>query len=248
MEEQKLVSRIQRLSQIKADSHWALLAKSKILEDGDKAPLTFERSFTTLDRIRSFSVFGLRQRATIGALAVIAFLVGTFNLVELSLPGDSLYGVKTFSERTQRWLTAEEKQPSFNFEIASRRLDDLQKVMGKNSAKNLESARAQVKESVAAVTKSLVRDAEAGKSLKGVMQDYKQLSLQTEAAKSLGVEIEETRELQDAMAKLLETELAGINEENLTDGQKNILVLIREDHEIGRYTEGLEKLLLLEGR
>lgn len=86
---------------------------------------------------RRMPLWGWQRRWAVALAAVLVLIlvgVGTVSASASSLPGDTLYPVKTTTEKVQGFFTlGSEAKANFNMKLAQRRLDELKLVVERNS-------------------------------------------------------------------------------------------------------------------
>lgn len=246
MTEKELIAKIRELRQIKPRSDWVLFTKSRILgkEEIVRDRVSGDFSFIGfLREIQRGERFIFQHKPVFATLLTLAVLFGLFGFSQNSLPGDILFSIKRITEKSQAVFISEKEQPKHNLEMVNKRLDDLTKVAESNSAKKLGPAINEFQASVSKAAKSLARA--DSQTVKEIVLEVKKLEEKTEQIKSLGVEIGESEELDNALAKIVEREINDLEERTLTEKQSEILVQAKEDFEKGNYSSALEKILLL---
>jgi hypothetical protein len=219
MEEKELISEIRELRKIKPEKKWVFLTKEKIL--GKEA-------------VEIFPFF----KPVYAGLFLFFILIGLFGVSQKSLPGEPLFYIKKISEKIQTKFVSEEEKSKVDLELANKRLEELSKIAEKNDARKLAPAISETKESVAEVTKNLVKS-------KKVDNEIVQKTLELERKKQkveevLGTKITEEESENPTMlvAKYL---IEDLSKRTLTDEQKQTLEEAKKYFESGNY----EKVLIL---
>ena len=240
MTEKELIFKIRELRQIKPRKDWVLLTKSQILsEQRDRV------SLLDCDRGRAsiFSFFkGLvfQPRMAYAFLIILGFFISAFSFAQNSLPGDFLYPIKKITERSQAVFVSEENKPKAQLELANKRLEELTKIAEQNQVPKLAPAINEFQKSAALAAKNLKRPQ---KITKEVVDETKKLLENKEKAEALGVVIGEMKELDDALAALVESQIKDLEKRSLTEEQKEILETAKENLEEGNLNQSLEKIL-----
>lgn len=242
MTEKQLISKIKELRQIKPRENWVFLTKQRILErEAVKQTHTFG-----LDELITGLRFVLGHKYAFASLVILIVLVGTFGFAQKSLPGDSLYLVRKMTEKSQAVFSFEGNQSKRNLELANKRLDDLTKIAQSNSVKNLATAINEYKATVSEATKSLIEDSEKDlEKVKEIVLEVRKLKENRQKVKALGVVIDGTEELNNALAQLVEREIKDLESRALTQEQEQILEEMKQDYENSLYYQSLERILLL---
>lgn len=241
MTEKELIAKIKELRQIKPRKDWVVLAKSQIF--GKEAA-----GFSWLSVIGEMKAglgFLINHRYAFASSVSLIVLVGLFGFSLSALPGDTLYSIKRATERGQAVFVSEKELPKHNLEIVNKRLDDLARVVRTNSNRNLEPAINEFKASVSEAARSLAQKSTTEISAQAIILEVKKLEEKTQEAKSLGVEIGETEEFNDALSQLVSREIEYLESRSLTDEQKVVLEEVKKDFELGNYTQALERILML---
>jgi len=231
MTEKQLIAKIKELQQIKPSNDWVILTKKQILGDYATRPRNFWELFPKL-------IF--QYKPAFATLAILAILFGLFGFTQNSVPGDTLFSIKKITEKSQTIFISEKGQPKHNLELTNRRLDDLTKIAEANQTQKLTSAINEYQESVSKAAESL---AEA--EVKEVVAEIKKLEEKTEKVKSLGIEIGESEEWDDALVKIVEREIEGLEAGTLTEEQEEVLAEVKEDYGAESYSNALVKILIL---
>lgn len=237
MTEEQLIAKLKELRQIKPRENWVLLAKKEILVNDKRSLAPFEGAKLLLQ-------FPFQYKPIFAGLVVLVVLIGVFGFAQNSLPGDSLYSIKKIAEKSQAVFFSEKGQIIHNFDLANRRLDDLTKVVEQNSVRNLGPAINEFQASISKAAESLVKTKDP-KVAKEIALEIKKLEEKTEQVKSLGVEIGESEELENALTEVVEREIKDLETRTLTEEQAEILIQAKSDFETGNYSQALEKVLIL---
>ena len=257
MTEKQLIAKLQEFRQIKPKEDWVIFTKSRIFaaeetnRDRVSAGFSF---FSFLREIQRGERYIFQHKPALATVLCVAVLIGLFGFTQSSLPGDTLFPIKRIKEISQAVFVPNQGQSKYNLELANKRLDDLTKVVETNSAKNLGPAINEFQASVSKAAKSLA-GTEVKKdptAVKEIALEVKKLEEKADKIKSLGVEIGESEELNNALATIyeeykitVESEIKDLESRTLTEEQKEILAQVKEDYEKGNYGEALEKILLL---
>ncbi len=138
-----LINKIKRLETVEPSESWLNSNREfifKYIDLDDKKELKTRTgfaffAFAVKNRLTpALSMFQNRIMTGAVALAAVFILAGNFVIGEAktSLPGDSLYLVKTFMEKTQlAFAFDDEKRVALNFELTEKRLDEFSAVAAK---------------------------------------------------------------------------------------------------------------------
>ena len=242
LNDKELISKLRQLRDIKPRQEWVFLAKQKILNSEEKT-----QSFSFGDIIAGVKII-LQHKYALSSVMTLAILLGMFGFAQNSLPGDLLFPVRKITEQTQSALTSQEAQPKRSFEIANKRLEDLEKIAQQNTTKNLASAINEYQASVSEAAKNLASKVSANnkEEVKQIVQEVKKLEERVKQVKALGVELgESSNELENALAEMVQEEINSLEGKLLTDGQKGIFDDAKKDYEAGNYSEALEEILTI---
>jgi len=223
--EKELIGKIRELRQIKPRKDWVLLTKTQILGQ-EETP--------------KFELFPFFRPAYAG-LFFLLLLVGLIELAQAALPGDPLYSLKRITEKAQAVFVSKEERPNLNFELANKRLEELNQIAQKNEVKELAPAITEFQVTVSKVAKNLA-GARVDKEM--VAQTVKLKKTKEEVEKVLATKIE-TEEYDVALAQLVENQIKDLEGRTLTEEQMKILEEAKKDFEAGNYSEALVKILIL---
>jgi hypothetical protein len=251
--EKELANKIRLLRQIKPSQSWVVFAKKRIFEQKEKLfirkrekkPISF---FSLVGLVRSFE--GLRvafsRKFAFASVLFLIVLFGLFGFARNSLPGDFLFPLKKAAESGQEVFIAQNDQIDYNLMIAQKRLEDLVKVVQKNSVKNLAPAINEYQANISKVADNLVKEKDK-KRIKETVLKMAELQNKESEIKSYGVEIGSNQELEKAYAQkiieMLESLIQNLKNRNLTEEQKNILKAAEKDLENKNYEGALIKIL-----
>ena len=233
MTEKELIVKIKELRQIKPREDWVLFTKKELFknESGRKWLSVFKPEVN----------FIFRHRPAFATLVILLVLTGVFGFVQNSVPGDSLFPLKKMAEKSEKFLTSEKNEARINLELVNRRLDDLKKIAENNQTQKLAPAITEYQESVNKAAESL-----AGAEPKEIVEQIKQLEEKERKIKSYGVEIaQSSEELKDVLSQITEREIQDLEKRSLTPEQEKLLEEIKEDYKAGKYSQALEKILIL---
>ena len=235
MNDKELINQIQLLTQIKPRQDWVASVKTQILQDEIQPNVSVTQVFS-----RMF----LQLRPAFVSLVVLVVIVGTFGIVQDSLPGDLLYSVKKVAEQGQaKFLVSEQDIVHYKLEMANKRLVELTKIAEVNQVKKLAPAIAEFQANVAEAADNLIKAKDF--NIKEIVADTQKLEENKAKIEALGIVIGETKDFDSAMKQLVERELESIEEQVLGESQDQALIKIRQDYEAGNYSQALEGILFL---
>lgn len=245
MEETKLINKLKELQQVRPNKDWVILAKSQIL--GGVKPVKNESIFGVLRFLPSL----IYQRKLAYAFAVLMFMmIGMFGFAQYTMPGDMLFSVKKMTEQGQTAFVSKENQLQNNFAIASRRLDDLTQVVKDNRTQNIEPAIKEFQASILEVTKNLIDNIgqKGSQEIKDIAVQIKKMEDNKKQLQTLGVNLEDTREskeLNSALAPLVQREIDDLEKTTLTEEQEKTTQTVKDLYTEGKYSDALEQILMI---
>jgi hypothetical protein len=242
MNDKELISKLHQLREIKPRQGWVFLAKERILKTEDISP-----RFGFSEAISSLRIV-LNHKYAFSTVAALTVLFGMFGFAQTSLPGDLLFPVRKITEQTQSSLTSQDNQTKRNFEVATNRLNDLEKVAQQSSVKNLASAINEYRVSVSAAVRTLASNGIDGnqENARQIIQEVKNIEEKTKQISAMGVELgDSTNELENALSQMVSQELGDLQNNMLTEEQKITYENAKKDYEAGNYSDALEKILTI---
>ncbi|PIZ89969.1 MAG: hypothetical protein COX88_00985 [Candidatus Nealsonbacteria bacterium CG_4_10_14_0_2_um_filter_35_20] len=151
LSENELIKKIQELKQIQPNQNWAVLTENKIL--------SATPSFKPKTQIFSLNLFYQPAFAiAFSCFILIGLVFGlSFTVAQNTVPGDTLYSLKKFSENVQMVFVAPQEKPVAILGQAQKRLAELSKITqeNKNQGKKLAASIGQTQESLSEVSKTL---------------------------------------------------------------------------------------------
>ena len=230
--ETELIQKIKELKGIETKKEWVFLTKKEILGDEFSVP----RIFRVFENILSY-------KYALSSLIVIFLAGGVFVSAQQALPGDLLYPIKKATEKARLVFAPEEQQPNIQLEYANERLESLVKAAKEKKVEKLAPLIEEYQANISEAAKSLgeVKKTE----VKKIVEKTKQIEENKKKAESLGVVIEEPKELNNALAKLVETQIKDLEQNSLSPEQEKIFEEVRKDYKEGKYSQALEKILIL---
>ena len=243
MTEKDLIKKIKELRQIEPRKDWVVFAKKEIL--GEEAR-SWKEQFSDILEIFPRIIF--QRKLAYAVLTMLLILVGTLGFAQNTVPGDLLFSVRKITEKTQAVFVSEKAK--YDLEIANKRLEDLTKVAEANRVENIASAINEFQASVSKAAKSLAKEElkEDPETIKEIALEVKKIN-DLEKVKSLGIVIEGSEELDNALAQVYqmytEREIERLENSTLTEEQEKLLEEAKAEYENGNYSEALEKVLLI---
>ena len=141
MNDKQLIAQLQELKQIKPRQDWVISLKKEIVGEQPKfSSPAFAKASVGGQILTIFEVLPklLFQRKLAYAFAFcLVALIGMFGFAQNTVPGDLLFPVKRIAEMSQTVLMAQKDQPTYNSEIANKRLEELVQVVKTKKVKNI---------------------------------------------------------------------------------------------------------------
>jgi hypothetical protein len=240
MTDRNLIKQLKALKEIKPREEWALLTKENLFKDEAKENKSIVS--VIIDAIKELQkgerfVFNHKPAFAFSFIAVIC--IGLFGFAQASVPGDSLFTLKKITEKGQAALISQKDKTKFDFQMVSKRLDDLARVAESNSSRNLSPAINEYKQTASGAVKNLAES----NDIKEIAGGVKKLEQNEEKIKSLGVEIGENADLDNALLNVVQREITSYESAELTEGELGLLSEAKMYFSEGRYSEALEKLI-----
>jgi len=218
----QLIRKIKELKRVKPKKEWVLLTKKQIL--GQEA---------------TFELFSFFKPAYAG-LFVLLLLAGLFQFSQGALPGEYLYYFKKIVEKGQIMFSSEEEKPRVNLELANKRLEELNLIAEKNEVKKLAKAMSEFQANVSQTAESLEK---VKKIDKDIVAQTKKLAENKERVEEVLATKIETKDYDNALARLVEREILNLEKSSLTQEEEGLLEKARQDFEQRNYSEALIKIL-----
>ena len=242
MNEKNLIKKIQTLKQIEPDKDWVVLNKRQIIgfEDIQIRPSFADRVLEVFQILPEFN-----YKLAMATLAVIMTLGGTIGFSQAALPGDLLYPVRKFVDKTGYLLVSKNNQPKLGLEIANKRLDELTMIAQNNQGRNLAPAINEFRQSMVEAADKLKIVDGSPKITKEIVDQTEKLRENKEKVEAMGVVVGETKELNQALSQLVEREIKDLENRSLTEEQIGFLAQVKQDFQDGNYEKALEGILIL---
>jgi len=242
MNEKNLIKKIQTLKQIEPDKDWVALTRRQIIgfEDIQIRPSFADRVLEVFQILPEFN-----YKLAMATLAVIMTLGGTIGFSQAALPGDLLYPVRKFVDKTGYLLVSKNNQPKLGLEIANKRLDELTMIAQNNQGRNLAPAINEFRQSMVEAADKLKIVDGSPKITKEIVDQTEKLRENKEKVEAMGVVVGETKELNQALSQLVEREIKDLENRSLTEEQIGFLAQVKQDFQDGNYEKALEGILIL---
>lgn len=246
LKEEELVEKISLLKNVKPREEWVILARTEILSHGVGHEIGVFQLFSLLFKIsKNFQ----KPIFLLPVLVFAVFISILFQASQSSLPGDPLYAIRDFSERT-RFLFSQEDETAFaHLELAQRRLEDLKRAAENNKVKNLPSTIKEFEKNAAETSKSFAKlvENQPERALQATKEIVKLQEERQAVEQILGIKIseKESEELDTLTRELIENELQDLKTRSLNEEQLLLLNEAQEALEKGNYSVALEKIFLI---
>jgi uncharacterized coiled-coil DUF342 family protein len=164
----------------------------------------------------------------------------------VAMPGDLLYPFKKLTEKSGYLLASENEQLRAELVLADKRLEEIKTLAQSQPAKNLGPAVSEFREAVSSAANRLKNLKNSSSGLKPIVQEVaRQANELKNKAETLGVEIGDTQELNQALQEIVEQEIQDLESRSLTEEQKLLLDKAKESLIRGDLVEALENLISL---
>ena len=239
MTEKQLIRKIGLLNEIKPEKDWVFSVKTRIIGISVK-PSFIENVIETLRVLP-----GLALKPALVSFAVLALLGGVAGFAQTALPGDPLYAIKRTTEKIGLVFVPVGEQPKAQLELANRRLEELSTIAQNNRTNNLASAISEFKASVGQAVQDMNKIENSPRFVREIAGQIKQIDEKKVEIEALGVIVGETKELNEALARIVGSEIKDLENRFLNENQAKTLEQAKADFERGDFEQALEKLLTL---
>lgn len=254
MQEKQLINKLKELRQIKPRKDWVLLVKNQILGLPAEALVKVEPNFIekrqTLGLLNLLTALIYRKKLAYAFATLLFIMVGMFGFAQYTMPGDILFSVKKFTEQSQTAFVSQENQLKNNFETANKRLDDLTQIIQDNKIQNIAPAIREFQASISEATKSLISGIGQKnlQSIKDIALQVKKIEDSKKQLQTYGVDLgatQESKDLNDALAPLVQLEIDDLEETTLTEDQLKTMQAVKNLYADGKYSDALEGILTI---
>lgn len=235
-EETELVAKIKKLRSIEPRKEWVFLTKKRLFEEINSKSFFHNEKWGIFETI-------FRYKYATASLIVVLLMGSIFVSAQQSLPGDLFYPIKKIAERARLAVVPKQDQPTLQLEYANQQLENLVKIAEKKRVKKLAPLIEEYQDNVSEAAKILKKI--ENPDVEKIVEKTKELEENKEKAKSLGIVIEEPKELKSALANMVENEISDLEKKTLSPSQEKMLEEIKEDYNKGKYSQALEKILIL---
>lgn len=169
-------------------------------------------------------------------MVVLFLIVGVFGFAEYTMPGDLLFPMKKITEQSQAALTG---QPGLVATL-NNRINDLAQVAKEGRKDNIPSAISEINANASQLAKSLKDNpAQDPQTIKNIVNSLKTL------ANVPGTDLTGNPDVKNLYQTVVQNQIADLQKTTLTDDQKNTLAEAEDLYNQEKYTDALEKILLI---
>lgn len=242
MTEKQLISQLNNLKNIQPSKDWVVFTKDKIFEQTEESrPKSILSVFITfIDEFQKGEKFVFQHKMAFASVLIVVVFSGMFGFAQNSVPGDSLFALKKMTEQGEAVFVTNNYKSIHNFEIAGKRLDDLEKIAQSNDVKNLASALTEYNKTLSKAAETIGQI----EKVEDVAVEVKKIQEKENLIRSFGIEIGDNEDMDNALAVIVERELESLKQRDLTEEQELTLLEIEQIFEQGNYSEALEKILI----
>ena len=224
MNKNQLIQNLKKLNQIQPRKEFIVSAKKEILGESP-----------------GFGLFSVLKPVYAG-LFCLFMVFGLFQFSQNALPGELLFQLKKITEKVQTMFASEQERPKLSLFLANERLMDLATIAEENQAQKLAPA----------VNEFRLETVEAAKNLAAITEVNEEIIVQVKQLEENKEKIEQvlatkidTEEYDNALVPIIEREILALEENTLTEEEKEVLKQIKEYFENGEYSEALIGILNL---
>lgn len=241
MTDRNLIKQLKSLKEIKPREEWVVLTKENLFKEESKGISLISALLDTIKELQKGERFVFNHKPAFAFALTAVIFVGLFGFAQGSMPGDSLFALKKITEKGQAVLVSERNKAKYDLEMVNRRLDDLVEVAQSNAGKNLGAAINEYRQTASNAAKSLAKS----NDIKEIAAEVRKLEEKEEQIRSLGVEMGGLTDLDNALLNVVEREITYFEDKELSEDDKDVLNEAKVYYEEGRYSEALEKLMII---
>ena len=237
--QKQLIESLKQLKEIKPTKEWAVLLKSQILAEKQVETITVAKPAKFAGIMNTFSSVFFQKKLAYAFAAFLFLVVGVFSFSKYAMPGDLLFPAKKISEQSQAALMG---QTGMNNDVAvlSNRINDLAQVAKEGKVNNIPSAIGEINANVSQLAKNLRNNpVQDSKTIKEIASSLKTL------ADVPGTDLSENSDVKDLYQTVVQSQIADLEKSTLTADQINTLTEAKDLYDQGKYTDALEKILLI---
>jgi len=240
MTEKQLIGQLKQLKNIQPKEDWVIFNKERLFKEGQERGIIVALA-SFIKELQKGEKFVFQHKLAFSSVLMVAIFIGLFGFVQSSVPGDSLFSIKKMAEEGQAVFVGSSYKPLHNLEIAGKRLDDLTKIAQSNNIEKLAPALVEYKETISNAAKTL---GQAG-SMQEIALEIKKLGEKEDKVRSLGIELDNNKDLDNAVTDIVEREINVLKQTQLSEENQKILADAEKDLENGNYSAALEKILVI---
>jgi len=224
MNKNQLIQNLKKLNQIQPRKEFIVSAKKEILGESP-----------------GFGLFSVLKPVYAG-LFCLFMVLGLFQFSQNALPGELMFQLKKITEKAQTMFASEEERPTLSLFLANERLMDLATIAEENQAQKLAPAVNEFKLATVEAAKNLATITEVNEE---IIVQVKQFEENLEKIEQVLATKFDTEEIDNALAPIIEREILALEENTLTEEEKEVLKQIKEYFKNGEYSEALMGILNL---
>lgn len=234
--QKQVIEAVKGLKDIKPRQEWVSLLKSQILAE-TPAERKIEMPAKTIGILEVLKASLFQKQFAYALGAFIFVVVGMFGFAQYTVPGDILFPVKKITEQFETPL-----------KVAVRRSDEAVQVAKdkRDITPALSELRASISDAAKNLASAVVKNDK--ESIKQIAVEVLKIEENKKKLQTLGIDMgqtQETKDLDNALAPLVEAEIADLENTTLTDSQKETLKEIEDLYTQVKYSEALEKILTI---
>lgn len=238
MTDRDLIKSLKTLKEIKPRREWVFLTKENLFkEESNKSIVSV--MLNTLKELQRGERFVFNHKPAFAFALTAIIFVGLFGFAQGSLPGDSLFTLKKITEKGQAALISQKDKTKYDLEMVNKRFNDLVKIAETSASKNLIPAINEYKQTASGAAKSLAQS----NNIEEIASEVKKLEQNEEKIKSLGVEIGDNADLDNALSNVVKREINSLGSEGLSESELKMLNEAKLCFSESKYSEALEKLI-----
>jgi hypothetical protein len=226
-----------QLKGIKPRKEWAVLLKSQILSP--KQVGSPEVKAQSVGFMNTLSFIFSPRKLVYAFSAVLFLVIGVFGFAKYTVPGDLLFPVKKIAEQSQAALSG---QTTLKHEVAllNNRINDLVQVAKDGRVENIPSTISEINANASQLAKNLKENVAGNK------QALKDISISLKTLANVpGTDLTANKDVKDLYQVVVESQIVDLEKTTLTDEQEITLEEIKELYNQEKYTDALEKILLI---
>ena len=237
MTSKQLISKLQELKQIKPKKEWVFSVKMDILGSDVIERKAIVQPAYKWNLLNILELIYKRKFAYAFAVFLFVF-VGMFGFAQYTLPGDMLFSVKKMTEQSQASLIGENNIKN-GFENLKKRSQDLAQAVKDKKDGNIPSAIKEVKDATSSLANTITKDPKLSREIA--------IEVKKNATLLNSIGDEDLNKTSDILYKIIDRQMIDDLEKIiLTESQQEILKEINDLYDQGKYSDALEKILLID--